>query len=202
MDLSKNPELDSLTPPKGTFSQEELMNLLNIYKSNTLETNLKVSAAEQILLHLLSGIQYENIIEEIINSAFNCLLPDSEDRYIKRLISKSLQVLVLIALKYENKAKRLYSASVKFLCSLLPYIFNSYDQIRHFSMHLLFILAFSAHCPRNRFIPTEIFTLLPEASHKPYAVPIISNLSTGFLMPFAVQYLSPEFYPTAEFLRY
>ena len=196
-----SPELDTLNPPNGSLSQEEILNLLNIFRSSSLETNLKVSAAEQILLHLLAGIQYENLLEEIINCACNNLCSDSEDRYIKRLISKSLQIIVLIALKYEAKAKKIYTAPVKFICSLVPYVFNSYDQIRHYSLYLVFILAFSAHATRNRFIPTDVFTLVPKLKEQ-LSVPIISNLASGFLMPFPVQFLEPEFYPDSKFLKY
>lgn len=200
--LSSNPELDSTPVPKNTLNQEEIINLLNIYRSTTLEINLKVSAAEQIILHLLAGIEYENIIEEVINSACNSLENDTDDRYIKRLISKSLQILVLIALKYQSKAKKIYMASVKFVCSLVPYVFSSYDQIRHYSMYLLFVLVFSAHTPRNKFVQAEVFTLVPQGNDKQYTVPILSSLCAGFHTPFPVQVLVPEFYPGSSFLKY
>lgn len=198
--LAQNPELEGLNAPKNICSHEEIQNLLSIYKSTTLETNLKVAAAEQIILYLLAGL--ENTIDDIITAACANLCEDIDDRYTKRLISKSLQILVVVGLKSESKAKKLYTAPLKFLCSLLPYIFSTYDQIRHYSLHLLFILSFSAHTPRNRFIPTDIFTLLPSASPSAFSVPIISILTEGFLMPFPIQLLTPEYYPTSGFLKY
>lgn len=200
--LSPIPELSTLAPTPSLLSQDELINLLNIFRSTTLESNLKVSASEQILLHLYSGLNYDSLIEEILTSSINNLLPDNEDRYTKRLISKSLQILVLIALKYDNKAKKLYMAPVKFMCSLVPYIFNSYDQIRHYSMYLLYILSFSALIPRNKFVPCEHFMLVPQSeANEAGSVPVISVIFPGFLEAFPTNKLECGFYPEATYVK-
>lgn len=200
--LAAIPELDLKAQAKPGLSQEDILNLLNLYRSTSLDTNLKVAAAEQILIHLQGVFQYDSIIEEIINISINNLLPDNEDRYVKRLLSKSLQILVIISLKYQAQAKKLYMAPVKFICSLIPYIFNTYDQIRHYSMFLIFVLAFSAHTTRNRFVPPEVFSLVPDLSSDDCAVPIISTLTSGFLMPFPIKNLTPEVYQTASYMKY
>ena len=204
--LAGVPELSTLSSIKTSLSSDELSNLLNIFKSPTLESNLKVSAAEQILVQLFSGLSSEAQIDDLLVSAINNLTKDTDDRYTKRLISKSLQIIVLIGLKYESKAKKLYTSSVKFMCSLIPYIFSTYDQIRHYSLQLLYILSFSNLTQRNKFINSELFTLVPDSalsssSTSQLSVPVLSILFPGYIKAFETNMLYPEWYSEEAYIK-
>ena len=55
-DLTKPGELDLVEVPNiQPATQEEIQALINIIKSTSLESSLKVASAEQILVHLLTG---------------------------------------------------------------------------------------------------------------------------------------------------
>ncbi|CAG9310971.1 unnamed protein product [Blepharisma stoltei] len=205
-ELESHGELDLLQLPKNNnVSSAEMMNLLNILKSESLETNLKVAAAEQVLIHLLCGTNEVQLLEDfIVNAIQELRVPDEEDRAGIRLVSNSLQILVVIALNYPQQARKIYQSSVKFMCTIVPLIYNPYRPIRYYSLYLLYILAFSNQIQRNSFILSTLFVLVPQSVEHSKLKPIqvIDVIKNTFLCPFPIQVLKVTNSTLCKFLDF
>lgn len=205
-ELEEKGELEFMQlPSNNNVTKAEMLNLLNILKSESLEKNLKVAAAEQVLIHLLSGTNEVQALEEFIVSAIQELrIPSQDDRVGLRLVSNCLEILVVIALNYPQQARKIYQSSVKFVCSLVPFIYSAYRPIRFYSLYLIYILAFSNSIQRNSFIQSSLFNFSPQPNAHSLlkAVQIVQPIFETFLSPFPIQVLKLEQSRTCKFLEF
>lgn len=199
-------ELNSIPLPKPYKLQEsDIENLMQILRSKTIEQNLKISAYEQFIIHLLCQPKLcIPVIDELIKLCGDIVSSASDQDIIQvKLLSKALEICVIISLNYESYAKRILNSDSRFLFALVPGIFSEYGQVKYYSLYLLFILLFSHNITRNRFLP-GYFTYIPSIieDRKLKKVSILEKFSEYFVCPFEVSEVKCVYSEENEWKRY
>mmetsp|Transcript_1217 Transcript_1217/g.3012 ORF Transcript_1217/g.3012 Transcript_1217/m.3012 type:complete len:1796 (+) Transcript_1217:3534-8921(+) len=187
--LIEKGDIDNTPIPQAvTFSNSDVQRLVDILKSRSIESTLKLTALEQILIILLFGARdFKEELQGLFEISIGLTKVEEDTVVARKLLAKALQVATVLVYNYKEWTRAFYTCSLDFIVKLAALAFHDYPPVRHYSLTLVYTRVFSLDCKENSLLTA--FTLLPDGSLGEVCDPSTRLEPVGVAEPFSHGFL-------------